>query len=287
MVDQSVLACTADLYRVRARDDERYAFPRDVLDGALQQLTFTDPLTPRTISNSDNLVVLRTTGLDERPVLIRHPIDLIESAIDSSVEALRIGGMLDEAHTCIIAVPRGSLSASFTSIYEVVRRCGWSILPLGGSDDGQDISDLCNAYAVDTIFMPARALDSVFTRGLTGRFEGVRTVLFVAGLPPLTAINVLASHYPHIALRPFVYTSDITGPIALPSQDARGHSYDVVDNVLLEVLIPENGAASLNGFGSILVSVLGLEDPTLIRQCLGDVGKLTTSEDGRQVIELH
>ena len=62
-------------------------------------------------------------------------------------------------------------------------------------------------------------------------------------------------------------------------------TYEVPQNVLVEVESDDAGV-TLNGSGQILVSVLGLEDPRLIRYRIGDVGALTTDSNGRQTIKL-
>src|SRR5205085_10252691 len=118
-----------------------------------------------------------------------------ECGVDAGIHVLNVSGLLDEKHTCLIAVSRGSLSGIFTCIYEVVRRCGWSILPLGGSNDGEDISALCNAYDVDTVFLAAHAVESVFSSRLVGRFDTVRTVLCVDGLISLGASETIAINF--------------------------------------------------------------------------------------------
>jgi hypothetical protein len=165
--------------------------------------------------NSRQFVVLRTTGESGEPELVRHPINLLEAAIASGIEALGRNGLLDAPHTCLIAVSRSSLSGTFTYIYEVVRRCGWSILPLGGSRDSQDISHLCNDYAVDTVFMAADVLGIVFSRDMAGRFDGVRDVLYTGGVPSPNTTESMLNEFPHITVRPFLYFS---GAIAATSE---------------------------------------------------------------------
>jgi hypothetical protein len=168
-----------------------------------------------TTGNLRPFVVLRTTGDSGEPELVRHPIDLLEADIASGVEVLRGQGLLDAPRTCLIAVSRGSLSGTFTYIYEVVRRCGWSVLPLGGSRDSQDISQLCDDYAVDTVFLPADALGIVFSRDMAGRFGAVRDVLCAGGtLAPDTTETVL-KEFPHLTVRPFPLPSPA---VAAPSE---------------------------------------------------------------------
>ena len=57
-------------------------------------------------------------------------------------------------------------------------------------------------------------------------------------------------------------------------------------NVLVEVE-RDKREVLLYGSGQYLISVLGLEDPKLIRWRIGDVGTLKTNNDGRQIIELQ
>jgi hypothetical protein len=167
-----------------------------------------------------------------------------------------------------------------------VRQCGWSVLPLGGSDDGQDISKLCNAYNVDTIVIAAIAIDSVFAPNLAGRFDSVKSLLYVSGIPSKKALDTIETKFPQIEVHPFLYMSDITGPIGLPAQGVGNDEFDVLENVLVEVKSTE-GKITLNGSGRLLVSVLGLEQPTLIRRDIGDFGVLTTNDKGRQVVRLR
>lgn len=286
MVDYGVLVGTASLYGLRAPEDDSYALARDVLNSVIRRLGLTGEQKGTEIRNSAQFVVVRMGGTSGKSPPVRHPLDLVESAIDCGVEALEIRGLLGAAHTCLIAVPRGSLSGTFTYIYEVVRRSGWSVLPLGGSVDGHDISELCRAYEVDTLFISANAIESVFASHLVGQFDCLRTVLYVEGLPTLGASELLAATFPHIQAYPFLYLSDATGPIGQPVLGAGGDTYEALDNVLVEVEV-DQGEISLNGSGDIFVSILGLEQPTLIRRRTGDFGTLTTSNQGRQMIRLH
>lgn len=284
MVDHRILVDTATLYGRRAKGDDSYTVPSEVLNGVIRCLGLTEEPGATEIRNSDHYVVVRTRGDSGKPELVRHPLDLVESGIAAGIDALAARGMLDAAHTCLIAVPRSSLSGTFTCIYEVVRRCGWSVLPLGGSLDGQDISQLCSAYEVDTLVIAADAIEAVFAPDLVGRFDGARTLLYVCGLPSQRAMDTLASHFRHLQVHPFLYLSDLTGPIGRPIP-GHGGDFEVLDNVLVEVEEAE-GEVTLNGSGEILVSVLGLEEPTLIRRRIGDLGTLTTSNEGQQVVRL-
>jgi len=286
MANPRILIGTATLYSRRAKNDNRYVLPSKVLNSAIKRLGFTEKSISAEISNSDQFVVIRTRGISGEPELIRHPLDLVDKGIAAGVEALKTRGMIDMAHTCLIAVPRGSLTGAFTLVYEVVRRCGWSVLPLGGSVDGQDISQLCNAYEVDTLVIAADALDSVFTSSMVGQFDGVRSLLYISGIPPQRALDKIESEFPQIEVHPFLYLSDGTGPIGLPTQGGGNDDFDILENVLVEVESTE-GKITLNGSGRLLVSVLGLEQPTLIRRDIGDLGVLTTSDGGRQVVQLH
>jgi len=286
MVNHRILIDTATLYSRRAKNDNRYVFPSKVLNCAIRQLGLTEESSSTEISNSDQFVVIRTQGISGEPELIRHPLDLVDKGVAAGVEALRNRGMLDTAHTCLIAVPRGSLTCTFTLVYEVVRQCGWSVLPLGGSVDGQDISQLCNAYDVDTIVIAADALDSVFTANMVGQFDDVRSLLYISGIPSQKALDTIKAQFPQLEVHPFLYLSDVTGPIGLSAQGDGNDEFDVLENVLVEVESAE-GKITLNGSGRLLVSVLGLEQPTLIRRDIGDFGVLTTCDGGRQVVRLH
>jgi len=286
MVDHRILRDTGALYARRADDDDRYALPSGVLNGVIRRLALTSESSETEIKNSDQFVVVRTLGDLGEAELVRHPLDLVESGILAGVETLKARGMVDAAHTCLIAVPRGSLTVTFTCIYEVVRRYGWSVLPLGGSADGHDISQLCSAFEVDTLVLAADAIESVFAPDLVGRFDGVRRLLHVSGLPSQRALEVLASSFPRLEVQPFLYISDVTGPIGKPTPGRGGDTFDVLDYVLVEVEATQ-GEITLNGSGDILVSVLGLEEPTLVRRRIGDIGVLTTNEEGRQVVELR
>jgi hypothetical protein len=286
MLKRRILFDTAKLYSRRAKNDERYVFPSKVLNGVIRQLGLTEKSGSTEISNSDQFIVVRTPGTSGELEVIRHPLDLVEKGIAAGVETLRSRGMLDTTHTCLIAVPRGSLTCTFTLIYEVVRQCGWSVLPLGGSDDGQDISKLCSAYNVDTLVIAADAIGSVFTPNLAGQFDSIKRLLYVSGVPTQEALDTIKSEFPQLEVHPFLYMSDITGPIGLPAQGDRDDEFDVLENVLVEVESTES-EITLNGSGRLLVSVLGLEQPTLIRRDVGDFGVLTTSEEGQQVVRLR
>lgn len=286
MPNHTILIDTATLYNRRAEHDSSYVLPSTVFNTAIKQLGLTEEPSVTEISNSDQYIVVRTQGTAEEPELIRHPLDYVEKGITAGIEALKNLGMLDMEHICLIAVPRSSLTSTFTHIYEVVRRCNWSVLPLGGSVDSEDISQLCNAYKVDTLVIAADALDLVFSSDMAGQFDCVKSILYVSGTPPQTALDRIKSEFPQLQIHPFLYQSNIIGPIGLPTQGDRDDEFDVLENMLVEVETTE-GVITLNGSGHLLVSVLGLEQPTLIRRDIGDSGVLTTDEEGRQVVRLH
>jgi hypothetical protein len=286
MVDRRILANTRSFYVRRADDDDRYVFPSEVLSSAVRRLGLTEQSRDNQIKNSEQFVVVRSRGALGKAELVRHPLDLVEIGILAGIERLEAHGEVDGTHTCLIAVPRGSLTVTFTCIYEVVRRCGWSVLPLGGSSDGHDIAELCRAFEVDTLVLASDAIDSVFSEDLVGRFNGLRWLLHVSGLPSRRTLNVLASGFPQLGVQPFLYISDVTGPIGKPALCRGGDTFDMLDHVLVEVETNE-GEIVLNGSGAILVSVLGLEEPTLVRRRIGDVGVLKTIEGGRQVVEIR
>jgi phenylacetate-coenzyme A ligase PaaK-like adenylate-forming protein len=281
-----MLIDTANSYRVRAREDDRYVAPRDVLDGALNALGFNAAADTSPIRNSSQFIVLRTSGTTGEPKLLRHPMDFHESVVDSGIEALSRRGLLNAPHTCLIAISRGRLSGGFLFTYEVVRRCDWSILLLGTSDDPDDLADLCAMHSVDTVFMAPNNIGATFTRNMAGRFDSVKDLLYIGEMPSPSLANRLHRDFPHIQLRPFIYSSNDTGPIGIPTLDGSDTTYEVPQNVLLEVDSDDAGV-TLNGSGQILVSALGLEDPKLIRWRIGDVGVLTTDGEGRQTIELR
>ena len=285
MTNHTMLIDTVTLYSRRAEDDPSYVLPSTVLNAAIQQLGLTEELSSTEISNSDQYIVVRTQGTSEEPELIRHPLDYVEKGITAGIEALQNRGMLDTEHVCLIAVPRSSLTSTFTHIYEVVRRCNWSVLPLGGSVDSQDISHLCNAYNVDTLFIAADALDLVFSSDMAGQFDSVKSILYVSGIPPQTVLGRIRSEFPQLQIHPFLYQSNIIGPIGLPTLGDRDNEFDVLENMLVEVETTE-GVIALNGSGRLLVSVLGLEQSALIRRDIGDSGVLTTDDEGRQVVRL-
>lgn len=89
---------------------------------------------------------------------------------------------------------------------------------------------------------------------------------------------------PHTCLILYLLSND-TGSIGIPFSDGYDATYEVPQNVLVEVESDDAGV-TLNGSGQILVSVLGLGDPRLIQYRIGDVGALTTDSNGRQTIKL-
>ncbi|MDD3181345.1 MAG: hypothetical protein PHD48_00845 [Alphaproteobacteria bacterium] len=286
MVAQNLLFNTASLYSNKAQNDSRYAYPRDVLEGVIKQLKMTTLATGCRIKNSEQFIVLKTTAHEGKQQLIRHPIDFHESTIKLGIEALKKSGMLDEPHVCMIAVSASSLNGVFTYIYEIVRRCGWSVLPLGGSEDGADISYLSKNFSVDTIFLPPTIVDSVFSREMADKFNTLRNILCIGEVPSPALVERMRIDFPHIRFRPFVYSPNDTGPIGIPNVEGCEGTYDVPENILLEVESVE-GDVALNGSGKILVSVLGLEDPDLIRWRIDDIGTLKTDEAGKQLIEIQ
>lgn len=286
MIDHQILIDTAALYNRRAKNNDEYVSPSDVLNNAIRQLGIVDKSKSSKINNSDQFIVIRTPGIAGEPDAIRHPLDLVDKGIASGVESLRNYGMLDTKHTCIIVVPRGSLTCTFTLIYEVVRQCGWSVLPIGGSDDSQDISRLCNAYKVDTIFIAANLLESVFIDDLIEQIDSVRSLQYVSGIPSQKSVDNIKSKFPQIDILPFLYVSNSTGPIGLPTQNGKNNEFEALQNILIEVKT-SNGEIALNGSGRFLISVLGLEQPIIIRKDIGDFGNLITNEDGRQTIQLQ
>lgn len=285
MASRSLLINTMNFYRTRAREDERYIAPRDVLEGTLKALGFDEGADTALIHNSPQFIVLRTSGTTGEPKLLRHTMDFHESVVNNGIEALSRRGLLTAPHTCLIAISRGRLSGGFLFIYEVARRCGWSILLLGASDDPDDIADLCTTHSVDTIFMAPNNIGATFSRDMTGRFDSVRDVLYIGEVPSSSLAARLHRDFPNISLRSFIYSSNDTGPLGIPTLNGSNTTYEMPQNVLLEVETDDAGV-TLNGSGQILASVLGLEDPKLIRYRIGDVGVLTTNDEGRQTIEL-
>lgn len=286
MVAQNLLFDTAYFYNNHAQNDTRYLYPRDVLMGVIKQLKMTTPTNGHRIKNSEQFIVLRTTVHEGKQQLIKHPIDFHESTIKLGIEALKESRMLDEPHVCIIAIPASSLNGVFTFIYEVVRWCRWSILPLGGSEDGADISYLSENFSVDTIFLPTNIVESIFSREMADKFNTLRNILCIGEVPSTALMERMRIDFPHIRFRPFIYAPNDTGPIGIPNIEIGEEMYDVPENVLLEVETVE-GDIALNGFGRILVSVLGLEDPDLIRWKIDDFGTLKTYETGKQLIKIQ
>jgi len=286
MIDHRILIGTASLYSRRAKNSVDYVTPSNVLNNAIKQLGVVDKSKTSEISNSDQFIVSRTLAITGEPEFTRHPLDLVDKGIASGVESLRNYGMLNTKHTCLIVVPRGSLTLTFTFIYEVVRQSGWSVLPLGGSDDSQDISRLCNAYKVDTIFIAANLLESVFVDDHIEQMDSVKSLRYVSGIPSQKSLDNIKSKFPQIDTLPFLYISDSTGPISAPTQNAKDNEFEALQNILIEVKT-SNGEIVLNGSGHLLISVLGLEQPIIIRRDIGDFGKLITNEDGRQIVRLQ
>ena len=259
--------------------------PRDVLDNALKVLGINKATDTTPIHNSTQFIVIRTSGTTGEPKLLRHTMDFHELVVDSGIEALSRRGQLTAHRTCLIAVSRGRLSGGFLFIYEVARRCGWSILLLGASDDPDDIANLCAKFSVDTIFMAPNNIGATFNRSMKGRFDSVRDVLYIGEVPSSSLADRLRRDFPNIMLSSFIYSSNDTGPIGIPTLNGSDTTYEAPQNVLLEVET-DDASVTMNGSGQILVSVLGLEDPKLIRYRIGDVGVLTTNDEGRQTIEL-
>lgn len=287
MVSRKLLLETAKYYENQASDDNSYKTPRDILNGAIRKLGFggtDEAVTP--ISNPPQFIVLRTSGTTGEPKLLRHSMDFHESVVDSGVEALSRRGLLNKPHTCLIAISRGRLSGGFLFIYEVARRCGWSILLLGASDDADDIARLCDEHEVDVVFMAPNNIAATFTSAMSEHFNSVREVLYIGEMPATSLSGRIHKDFPQIQLRSFIYSSNDTGPIGIPIPDSPDGTYEVPQNVLVEVESDE-GQVSLNGSGQYLISVLGLEDPKLIRWKIGDVGTLKTDNDGKQIIELQ
>jgi len=285
LVSHDILVSTAAFYRARAREDDRYVVPRDVLDHALDEFGLDVGTGAVPLRNSPQFIVLRTSGTTGEPKLLRHAMDFHESVVNSGIEALSRRGLLEAPHTCLIAISRGRLSGGFLFIYEVARPCGWSILLLGASDDPADIAELCAAYSVDVVFMAPNTIGATFSPGMRGRFDSVRELLYIGEVPSPSLIERLVHNYPHVQLNPFIYSSNDTGPLGIPTAEGSDSTYEVPRNVLLEVE-DDRGDVKLNGSGELLVSVLGLEDPKLIRWPIGDVGVLTTDDAGHQTIEL-
>lgn len=287
MVSRRLLLDTANFYSNQALNDDRYKIPQDILNSAIKDLKFNsndEAATP--ISNPPQFIVLRTSGTTGEPKLLRHTMDFHESVVDSGVEALSRRGLLDKPHTCLIAISRGRLSGGFLFIYEVARRCGWSILLLGASDDADAVARLCDEHSVDVVFMAPNNIAATFTSNMSDHFSSVREVLYIGEMPASSLSDRIHRDFPQLQLHSFIYSSNDTGPLGIPDRDSPDGTYEVPSNVLLEVE-DSDGNISLNGEGQYLVSVLGLEDPKLIRWRIGDVGTLTTDRSGRQIIELQ
>lgn len=286
MVNRKVLIKTATQYEHYVKSDSSYSFPSKVLNSAVEQLYSKEELDDISIDNSDQYVVIRAKKASNEQELIRCPLDLFDKGVAAGIESLKIRGMLESEQVCLIAVPRGSLTGTFTFIYEVVRKSDWSVLPLGGSVDGQDISSLCNAYKVDTLIVASDAIESIFTSSMVGQFNTLRNLMYMSGVPSPKVFHLIETQFPHIILRPFIYYSDVVGPIDLPAKGSENDGFIALENVLVEVELAD-GTVALNGSGRILASVLGLEQPMLIRRDTSYYGMLTTTKDGKQTVHLQ
>ncbi len=228
------------------------------------------------MTSSDQYIVVRT----QERALFRIPLDLVERSIHVGIESLNDRGMLEKSHVCLTAVPRGSLTSTFTYIYEVVRKNGWSILPLGGSVDSRDISQLSNAYNVDTLVVSVDVIESIFTADFVGQFDTVRHLLYVSGVPSQKILDNIKSRFPHFNVAPFVYYSEIVGLIGLPIKGHENTGFTAIEGVHLEVET-QGGEVTDNGSGNILASALGHE--RLTRRNTGYKGTLAI-EDGKQIV---
>jgi hypothetical protein len=228
------------------------------------------------MTGSDQYIVVRT----QEKELFRLPLDLVDRSIRIGVKSLNDRGMLRKSHICLIAVPRGSLTSTFTYIYEVVRTNDWSVLPLGGSVDSQDISQLSNAYNVDTLVVPVDAIESIFTTDFIGQFDTVRHLLYVSGLLSRKTLDGLKVRFPHFTVAPFIYYSDIVGPIGLPIIGSENAGFTAIDGIHLEVKA-QHGEITDSGSGKILASVLG--HAKLTRSSTEYKGTLAI-EDDKQIV---
>lgn len=226
--------------------------------------------------SSDQYVAIRTQDKE----LIRLPLSLLDRNIRLGIESLNDRGMLKKSHICLIAVPRGSLTNTFTYIYEVVRKNDWSILPLGGSVDSQDISQLSNAYNVDTIVVPVDAIESIFTADFADQFDAVRHLLYVSGVPTQKTLDTIKARFPHLNVAPFIYHSDTVGPVGLPIKGNENAGFTALEGVHLEVE-SKDGQITDNGSGIILASVLGYTQ--LTRRSTGYKGNLVI-EDSKETV---
>lgn len=270
------------MFRQRAGQDERFVVGSQTLDELGRRLNVNEAEYVPTTRRSDRFIVIRTLS-PRKSESVRHPLELVEWNIAAGIQAIGARRELrTDARTCLIAVSRGSLTGTFPWVYEVVRRCGWSVLPLGGSVDPDDIAELCSRFRVDTIVLPASAIPSILTADMVGRFEDVRDLLFVSGFPSSDALADVADRYPRITVHPFLYTSEFVGAIATPISRRPPWSMEVLDHVVVEVRTA--AGLLLDGQGELVVTVLGTEEPALIRRGVGTVGQLSTNEDGRQII---
>jgi hypothetical protein len=267
-------------------DDDGARRSSEVLGNALRSLDpASDGVGRVEILVSSAAIILRERDATGAVTVVRHPLDLVERGVAAGVAALEDAGLLDRPRCCLIAVPRGSLSGTFTGIYEVVRRCGWSVLPLGGSEDAGDIAALCEAFDVDVLFVPSGSLDAVFITTMADRFLGVRQALVVGGHPSDATVAKIATIFPSIELRPFLLASELTGPVGRPLLGRDLTAYEILDHVLMEVRRPD-GDVALRGSGELLVSILGVDDSALVRRSIGERGVLATALNGVQVVKI-
>ena len=144
-------------------------------------------------------------------------------------------GILGSRHTSLIGIPVGRLSGGFIFCYEVCRRNGWSILPMGTNEDAADIAKLISQYKVDVVIMLPNLIDAVFVQKHASELSTVRHVLYLGEMLPEALTRRLASCFPYIRIDPLLYSSNDTGPIGCPVRGEKPNTYKVFDHVALEV----------------------------------------------------
>ncbi len=238
------------------------------------------------IRNDENFIVLRTSGTTSQAKLNQHPLSFHENVIACGLEAMESLGITGQNHTSLIGIPVGRLSGGFIFCYEVCRRKGWSILPMGTNDDTADIANLISQYGVDVVIMLPNLIDAVFVEQYLAQLTTVRPVLYLGEMPPTALMNRMTTLFPTIQLAPLLYSSNDTGPIGCPVRGENPNIYRVFDNIALEVSFDGKDFRT-EGTGELFVTVLMRHDAHLVRWRIGDAGRIWQNEQSQRFVELH
>ena len=237
------------------------------------------------ISSDENFIVLRTSGTTGRAKLNRHPLSFHENVVRLGIEAMEGLGITGTDRTCLIGIPVGRLSGGFIFCYEICRRKGWSVLPMGTNDDVTDVAKLISEFSVDTIIMLPNLINAVFVEKHAVDLASVRNILFLGEMLPDSLKNRMASLFPSIQIDALLYSSNDTGPIGCPIRGERANVYKIFDHVALEVSADCKDFA-IEGTGELYVTILGRPDSHLVRWRIGDMGTLWTDSDGQRFVQL-